>query len=174
MRSWIASCIAWSHNGRFLRHRFSPKPTSVATPNRLPKRNHVAKEAVSAAPQWRATWRKGWDVVSSNIKYTVYATAIAFPDVPNERYGKGERSRRHWQTPYFTLSQTEARLYAQATHSGFMGAPTYSTESPLPKGYDPKLDISESIRVDKFIRTEAIGQGVPVNMVQDYGFEDLP
>ena len=65
-------------------------------------------------------------------------------------------------------------MYAQATHSGFMGAPTYSTESPLPKGYDPKLDISESIRVDKFIRTEAIGQGVPVNMVQDYGFEDLP
>ena len=133
--------------------------SNVATPISLPKRIHVAKEAVSAAPQWRATWRKGWDVVSSNIKYTAYATAIAFPDVPNERYGKGERSRRHWQRPYFTLSQTEARLYAQATHSGFMGAPTYSTESPLPKGYDPKLDISESIRVDKFIRTEAIGQG---------------
>ena len=36
-------------NGRFLRHRFSPKPTSVATTNSLPKRNHVAKEAVSAA-----------------------------------------------------------------------------------------------------------------------------
>ena len=33
-------------NGSFLRHRFSPKPTSVATPNSLPKRNHVAKEAV--------------------------------------------------------------------------------------------------------------------------------
>jgi len=35
-------------NGRFLRHRFSPKPTSIATLNSLPKRNHVAKEAVSA------------------------------------------------------------------------------------------------------------------------------
>ena len=77
------------------------------------------------------------DVVSSNIKYTAYAKAIPFPDVPNERYGKGERSRRHWQRPYFTLSQTEARLYAQATHSGFMGAPTYSTESPLPKWTAP-------------------------------------
>ena len=36
-------------NGRFLRHRFSPKPTSVATQNSLPKRIDVAKEAVSAA-----------------------------------------------------------------------------------------------------------------------------
>ena len=38
-------------NGTFLRHRFSPKPTSVATPTSLPKRNHVAKKAVSAALQ---------------------------------------------------------------------------------------------------------------------------
>ena len=36
-------------NGRFLRHRFSPKPKVIATQNSLPKRNHVAKEAVSAA-----------------------------------------------------------------------------------------------------------------------------
>ena len=36
-----------SPNERFLRHRFSPKPTSVATPNSLPKRNHVAKEATA-------------------------------------------------------------------------------------------------------------------------------
>ena len=43
-------------NGRFLRHRFSLKPTSVATPNSLPKRNHVAKEAVSAA--WQTTTRQ--------------------------------------------------------------------------------------------------------------------
>ena len=42
---------ARSHNGRFLRHRFSPKPTSVATPNSLPKRTNVAKEAVSTAWQ---------------------------------------------------------------------------------------------------------------------------
>ena len=38
-------------NGRFLRHRFSPKPKVFATPISLPKRNHVAKEAVSAAQQ---------------------------------------------------------------------------------------------------------------------------
>ena len=38
-----------SANGRFLRHRFSPKSKSVATVISLPKRNHVAKEAVSAA-----------------------------------------------------------------------------------------------------------------------------
>ena len=48
----IITCF-WQYarpdNGRFLRHRFSPKPTSVATPNSLPKRIHVAKEAVSAA-----------------------------------------------------------------------------------------------------------------------------
>ena len=44
-------------NGRFLRHRFSPKPTSVATSNSLPKRNHVAKEAVSAAWQTKARHR---------------------------------------------------------------------------------------------------------------------
>ena len=38
-------------NGRVLRHRFSPKATSVATPISLPKRNRAAKEAVSAALQ---------------------------------------------------------------------------------------------------------------------------
>ena len=38
-----------AYNGRFLRHRFSPKPTSVATPNSLPKKSPVAKEVVSAA-----------------------------------------------------------------------------------------------------------------------------
>ena len=44
-------------NGRFLRHRFSPKPTSVATAISLPKRNHVAKEAVSAAWQTKTRQR---------------------------------------------------------------------------------------------------------------------
>ena len=38
-----------SPNGRFLRHRFSLKPEVIATRKSLPKRNHVAKEAVSAA-----------------------------------------------------------------------------------------------------------------------------
>ena len=46
-----------SHNGRFLRHRFSPKPTNVATPNSLPKRIHVAKEAVSTAWQTKVRQR---------------------------------------------------------------------------------------------------------------------
>ena len=46
-----------SHNGRFLRHRFAPKPTSVATTNSLPKRNHVAKEAVSTARQTKTRQR---------------------------------------------------------------------------------------------------------------------
>ena len=46
-----------SANGRFLRHRFSPKSTNVATVNSLPKRNHVAKEAVSAAWQTRTRQR---------------------------------------------------------------------------------------------------------------------
>ena len=45
-----------SANGRFLRHRFSPKPRNVATENSLPKRNHVAKEAVSAA--WQTSRRQ--------------------------------------------------------------------------------------------------------------------
>ena len=48
-----------SHNGRFLRHRFSPKPTNVATPNSLPKRINVAKETVSAAWQTRTHHRNG-------------------------------------------------------------------------------------------------------------------
>ena len=43
----------------FLRHRFSPKPTSAATPNSLPKRNRVAKAAVSAARQINARHRRG-------------------------------------------------------------------------------------------------------------------
>ena len=46
-----------AHIGRFLRHRSSPKPTSVATPNSLPKRNHIAKEAVSAAWQTKTRHR---------------------------------------------------------------------------------------------------------------------
>ena len=40
-----------SDNERFLRHRFFPKPKVIATQNSLPKRNHAAKEAVSAALQ---------------------------------------------------------------------------------------------------------------------------
>ena len=44
-------------NERFLRHRFSPKPTSIATPNSLPKRTRVAKEAVSAARQTKTRQR---------------------------------------------------------------------------------------------------------------------
>ena len=48
-----------SHNVRFLRHRFLPKTTSVATPNSLPKRNHIAKEAVSAAWQTKTRHRSG-------------------------------------------------------------------------------------------------------------------
>ena len=46
-----------SPNGRFLRHRFSPKPKVIATPISLPKRNHVAKEAVSTALQTNARQR---------------------------------------------------------------------------------------------------------------------
>jgi len=46
-----------SPSGRFLRHRFSPKPKVVATPNSLPKRNHIAKEAVSAARQTKTRQR---------------------------------------------------------------------------------------------------------------------
>ena len=46
-----------SPNGRFLRHRFSPKPKVIATANSLPKRNHVAKEAVSAARQTKTRQR---------------------------------------------------------------------------------------------------------------------
>ena len=44
-------------NGRFLRHRFSPKPKVVATTFSLPKRNRVAKEAVSAAWQTKTRQR---------------------------------------------------------------------------------------------------------------------
>ena len=44
-------------NGRFLRHRFSLKPRNAATRNSLPKRNHVAKEAVSAAWETRSRQR---------------------------------------------------------------------------------------------------------------------
>ena len=48
---------ARSHNGRFLRHRFFSKPTNVAAQNSLPKRKHVAKEAVSAAWQTKTRQR---------------------------------------------------------------------------------------------------------------------
>ena len=43
--------ILWVAQRKVLRHRFSPKPTNVATPNSLPKKIRVAKEAVSAASQ---------------------------------------------------------------------------------------------------------------------------
>ena len=45
------SPLVGAYNGRFLRHRFSPKSKSVATPISLPKRNHVARDAVSTASQ---------------------------------------------------------------------------------------------------------------------------
>jgi len=44
-----------SHNGKFLRHRFSSKPKVIATPHSLPKRNHVAKEAVRGVANQNAT-----------------------------------------------------------------------------------------------------------------------
>ena len=88
-----------SSNGRFLRHRFSPKPTSVATPNSLPKRNRVAKEAVSAARQTKIRHRSGrigkpydaprtkpWPCVKTMLCESVVAkeyddgnTVVAFP-----------------------------------------------------------------------------------------------
>ena len=46
-----------SPNGRFLRHRFSMKAKVIATQISLPKRNQVAKEAVSAALQTRTRQR---------------------------------------------------------------------------------------------------------------------
>ena len=51
-QSWVVAT-----NGRFLRHRFSPKPKVIATQNSLPNRDHVAKEAVSAALQTRKRQR---------------------------------------------------------------------------------------------------------------------
>ena len=41
---------------KVLRHRFSPKPKVIAIENSLPKRNRVAKEAVSAA--WQTSTRQ--------------------------------------------------------------------------------------------------------------------
>ena len=46
-----------SCNGRFLRHRFSPKLEVIAIQNSLPKRKHGAKETVSAALQTRSRQR---------------------------------------------------------------------------------------------------------------------
>ena len=59
-QSHVSRCLHHSlrsPNGRFLRHRFSPKPKVIATPISLPKRNHVAKEAVSTALQTNARQR---------------------------------------------------------------------------------------------------------------------
>ena len=50
------SHLALTHNGRFLRHRFSPKSNVIATQNSLPKRKRVAKEAVTAA--WQTKTRQ--------------------------------------------------------------------------------------------------------------------
>ena len=44
---------------RFLRHRFSPKPTSVATQVSLPKTTRAAKEAVSTAWLTKTHHRSG-------------------------------------------------------------------------------------------------------------------
>ena len=53
-------CGSFGHrpdNGRFLRHRFSPKSKVIAIQNSLPKRSNVAKEAVSAAWQTKTRQR---------------------------------------------------------------------------------------------------------------------
>ena len=74
-------------NGRFLRHRFSPKPKVIATQNSLPKRNHVAKEAVSAALQ-TMTRRQSERICKPNdapttkprpcVKTMLYAPSLRF------------------------------------------------------------------------------------------------
>ena len=46
------------NNGRFYDTAFSPQAKSVATPISLPKRNHVAKEAVSAAQPAKTRHRR--------------------------------------------------------------------------------------------------------------------
>ena len=53
----LSRLIESSYNGRFLRHRFSPKSKSVATQTSLPKRNRVAKEEVSTAWQTKTRQR---------------------------------------------------------------------------------------------------------------------
>ena len=113
--------------------------------------------------------RAGWESVSNNIKFSALAKAISFP-FRGKKYG-GQVSRRYWQRPLF--SEATVRGYFQTTHSGFMAAPTYSTEDPLPKGYNRQLEISESIRVDQFIRKHAISNGVPIGAVKDYDFGNL-
>ena len=57
-----------SANGRFLRHRFSSKSTNVAAASSLPKRNHVAKEAVSAA--WQTNTRQRSKQIPQTERYS--------------------------------------------------------------------------------------------------------
>ena len=57
-------------NGRFLRHRFSPKPKVIATPFSLPRKNHVAKQAVSAALRTKPRQRSERNLQTNDVPTT--------------------------------------------------------------------------------------------------------
>ena len=92
--------------------------------------------------------------------------------MPEPFVSDGRVSRHWWRRPQYL--NADARFVNLGTHSAFGGAPTYSSERPLPEGCNDEKDIATAIAVDKFIRTKAIEVGVPIEMVGDYGFEDLP
>ena len=108
-----------------------------------------------------ATRRAGWDALSPNITSSLNVAAAPFQG--------GLLSRRTWVRP----KNYGPTTLITATHSGFMGAPTWSTEKPG-KGYSHAQDIAGSIKADRLMRGAASSNGVPIESVSDYDFGDLP
>lgn len=98
-----------------------------------------------------------------------------------------EISRWYWDRISYAGADVTATF--AATHSGFQGAPTYSTDAgsnygtvgPGPRnhpsawleGYTDALDVQGSIEVDTWFRTQARSVFVPIEFVDDYHLDCL-
>ena len=85
--------------------------------------------------------------------------------------GWGDISRERWVRPNFSAAET---IGISATHSAFFGAPTFDSEGAALRGYTHELDIQGAIESDEFIRSRAILADVPIGMVGDYDYKNLP
>jgi len=62
------------------------------------------------------------------------------------------------------------QIWIFATHSGIGGAPW---EGDMPAGHTETNDRAKAVQSDQFIRNKAISEGVPINLVEDYGYGSL-
>lgn len=116
--------------------------------------------------------------IPESVEFSAVGEATSFGE-----YHPHEVSRYYW-TRGWGGTNLKAKRFFSATHSGFMGAPTYAADGPSifnqtgdPEdwlaGYTDDLDIVGSIAIDRWFRNLGQMVGVPIFDVDDYDFDNL-